>query len=277
MTATVDPSSTVPLLVFGDDGSPAADVAWLWMNNHRWPAWHIEVVTVGEPDHLETGGDAASALQDWRPPWGRSITHPADLASLRFLTAVGDPRVLLGDRRDARLIVAGPRGLGHLRGLWLGSTTEWLLHHPPAPLALIRSAAAVRSVTVCVDGSPHARTALDAFLGLPLSAETEVTVLAVHDGRAPAGSAVADAVAALEHAAITVRTLEVKGKPTEAILGHLEEHQPELVVLGTRGLTGLPRLRLGSTASAVARDARCSSILATSDTGDSNPGARDDA
>ncbi len=33
-------------LVFGDDGSEAADVAWLWVNEHTWPDSQIEVVTV---------------------------------------------------------------------------------------------------------------------------------------------------------------------------------------------------------------------------------------
>ena len=34
------------LLVFGDDGSSGADVAWLWVNEQVWPGWRIEVVAV---------------------------------------------------------------------------------------------------------------------------------------------------------------------------------------------------------------------------------------
>ena len=30
-------ASETPRLVFGDDGSPSADVAWLWVNDHPWP------------------------------------------------------------------------------------------------------------------------------------------------------------------------------------------------------------------------------------------------
>ncbi len=32
-------------LVFGDDQSQAADVAWLWINSHAWPGWQIEALT----------------------------------------------------------------------------------------------------------------------------------------------------------------------------------------------------------------------------------------
>jgi nucleotide-binding universal stress UspA family protein len=41
------------------------------------------------------------------------------------------------------------------------------------------------------------------------------------------------------------------GHPTTRIVDHIEEHAPDLVVMGTKGLTGWRRLRLGSTASAV--------------------------
>jgi hypothetical protein len=38
-------------LLMGDDGSEAADVAWLWINEHDRSGWRIEVV------HLAADGD----------------------------------------------------------------------------------------------------------------------------------------------------------------------------------------------------------------------------
>lgn len=249
-----------PLLVFGDDGSRGADVAWLWCNNHRWPGWHVEVVTAADPGWPPTG--TASALQDWEPPWGRAFWHPEELGGLRYRTAAVDPRVLLDTRNDADLLVLGTRGLGHLRAVWVGSTAEWLLHHPPAPLAIVRTAAPTREVVVCADGSVHARRAVDAFLALPLAADAAVLVLGVADGRSDVAAGVEEARARLEGRVRSVGVREVTGRPTEAILGVLEDERPDLVVLGTRGLTGLARLRLGSTASAVVRAAACNSLLA---------------
>jgi nucleotide-binding universal stress UspA family protein len=173
--------------------------------------------------------------------------------------------LLLNDQADADLVVVGHSGLGHLRSAWMGSTAEWLLHHPSAPLALVRSAATVHRVLCCLDGSAHARRALDAFLALPLSGETEVTVLGVDDGRADVDEAIAAALTALDAAGIGAKVERARGKPTGIILDRVDADQPQLVVLGTKGLTGWKRLRLGSTAAAVVHHASCNSLLACVD------------
>ena len=66
----------------------------------------------------------------------------------------------------------------------------------------------------------------------------------------------------LEAAGATVEVRVERGAPTATIHAHLVEASPDLVALGTRGLTGLRHLRLGSTASAVARTATCSVLVA---------------
>jgi nucleotide-binding universal stress UspA family protein len=147
----------------------------------------------------------------------------------------------------------------------MGSTAEWLLHHPSAPLAIVRSAATVQRVVCCFDGSAHAGRALDAFLALPLSGETEVTVLGVDDGRADVDAAIAAALTTLDAAGTDAKVERARGKPTRIILEHLDADQPQLVVLGTKGLTGWQRLRLGSTAAAVVHHASCNSLLACVD------------
>jgi nucleotide-binding universal stress UspA family protein len=57
----------------------------------------------------------------------------------------------------------------------------------------------------------------------------------------------------------------VEGSPTDMILHQIELREPQLVVLGTRGLTGWKRLRLGSTAGIVVRATRCSILVACSE------------
>jgi nucleotide-binding universal stress UspA family protein len=200
-------------------------------------------------------------LRPWQP------AHPRDGATAGFaevehLTCHGDPRVALLEPTD--LLVVGPRGKGVLKALHIGSTTEWLLHHPPSPLLIARAPGPVRRVLVATDGSAHARRAAAAFAALPWAAETEVLALAVDDGRAPAGGpALDEVVAALSAAGVAATVLRASGSATHAILGALEQHAVDLAVLGTKGLTGLRRLRLGSTAGAVARTAPCSTLLAS--------------
>ena len=249
-------------LVFGDDGSRGADIAWLWINNHCWPGWHIDVLTGAEPPYDPSTWGVKPTLEPWTPPWGRAYLNAAKPAEVTYRHTDSDPRLLLDEQSDADLVVVGHAGLGRLRSLWLGSTSEWLLHHPSAPLAIVHSTAAVRDVVCCVDGSACATDALDAFLTMPLAAEANVTVLSVDDGRAEVDNAIGAAASALQATGIDPKIERVDGKPTPSILEYLHEAQPQLVVLGTKGLTGWERLRLGSTAAAVVHHVSCTTLVA---------------
>ena len=253
------------LLVFGDDGSAGADVAWMWVCNHRWPQWRAEVLTATPPPIPPPPPDHRAELTEWDSTHPRLLVAQTELGSVRTLTIAQDPRLMLGRRGDADLIVVGPRNLSRTRALMLGSTTEWILHHPPAPLAIIRSATPVRRVIACIDGSAHALHALRAFTLLPLAVDTEVVIVRVDDGRADTEAGIRRAVDTLEAVGATAVVDTIEGKPTETILDLIDAFNPQLVVLGTRGLTGWKRLRLGSTAGAVVRSAPCSILVACAD------------
>jgi nucleotide-binding universal stress UspA family protein len=261
MNAQVPPAGQEHLLVVGDDGSPGADVAWLWVCNHRWPGWRAEVLTATPPP-IPPSRDIVSEPHEWDSPHPRLLVAQSELVSVRHLVDATDPRVLLSAPRPADLLVVGPRGVGRVRALLVGSTTEWLLHHPPAPTAIIRSATPVRRVLACVDGSAHAQAAVSAFCRLPWAVDTAVTVLGVYDGWSAADAGQAAAMKTLAASGVRASTLDVWGKATHAILGHVDEIDPQLIVLGTRGLSAWRPLRLGSTASAVVRAAGCSALVA---------------
>jgi len=251
-------------LVLGDDGSAAADVAWLWVNSHRWPGWEVEVVTTTEPPLPLTQSEHQAPVE-WTPTWGREVFKEAELASVKFLTAEGDARVLLGDRTDADLIVVGAHERSHLKALWVGSTTEWLLHHPPSPLAVVRSGGVVKKVVFATDGSAHSQRAIEAFAALPWSTATEVTVVCVEDGHVDTAAAIASASAVLDAAKVPSTVEQIKGKAKKVIPELLNDRHPDLVVLGTRGLTGWKRMRFGSTAAAVVHTTHGSALFACAD------------
>lgn len=246
-----------PILVFGDDGSDPSDLAWRWLNAHEWPGWQVDVLTA-DPTEVKWGEPAA--VNEWNPTWQREEAIAG--AEVRFLKVATDPRAALAGRSDAALMVVGMRTHSYLKAMVTGSTTEWLLHHPPSPLVVVNSTNRVRSVTVCTDGSEHAATAYRAFASLPLAAGTEVTVLSVDDGRADTHRSIEEATSALTGKVKAVRSDVVQGGATTSILRHLSQTPPDLVVLGTLGLTGWDRLRVGSTAAAVVRAAPCSSLIA---------------
>lgn len=245
-------------LVFGDDGSPGADGAWRWINEHPWPGWTLTLLTGHEPPFDNWAAPATPA--PWTPPWAANRSAPSTFESVDVLYADADPRVLL-DAQSADLTVVGPGGNEPDLLGWLGSTTQWLLHHPSHPLAIVRGGA-VTSVMCCVDGSAHARRALDAYLALPLARDAAVSLVAVDDGRIDVDAVLQDAGDVVAAAGVTATVERLDGRPTSTLLVHASTTRPDLVVLGTRGLTPWKRLVLGSTASALAHRTNTTVLLA---------------
>lgn len=254
--------ASTPTLVFGDDSSPASDIAWLFINNQAWPGWRVEIVTAHMPDMGPPPAHELAELHHWDPPRPRRAFTEALFSEIAHLTAEGDPRLVLS--RESDLLVIGPRGPGLLKALHLGGTADWLLLHPPAPLLVARQGHAVRSVVVCTDGSPHAHRVTDVLAGLPWADQLDVTVLAIDDNHIDVDGATRVAAERLRAAGATVDVCVQPGKATPRILGHLEQHPPDLVALGIRGLTShrLRHRHLGPTTSAVARTATCSVLVA---------------
>ena len=233
-------------LVLGDDGTPAADVAWLWINNHAWPGWRLEIITARQPPIGHVLPREQTEPHPWHPTHPRDPFAASQIDEVAHLIAEADPRLVLS--RPVDLLVIGPSGPGLLKALHLGSTADWLLLRPPAPMVIVRHGHTSRNVVVCTDGSTHATRAIDVLCGLPWVGQLEITVLAVADGRADIDAATASAAHRLRACGATVVVETPAGKPTNVIIDRIEQTSPDLVVLGTKGLTGLPRRRVGSTA-----------------------------
>jgi nucleotide-binding universal stress UspA family protein len=263
-------SGAAPRLVVGDDGSPSADVVWLWVNNHRWPGWRISVVSARLPDVGPPVGAERATLHRWEPEHPRQL-FTDDEVEVEHLFAETDPRVALDSCADATLVAVGPRGRGLLKHLHIGSTTEWLIqaHRPLAPLVVVRSARATKDVLLCTDGSTHARSALETLVQLPWLTTCRVSVLGVNDRRNATDRAVEQAAARLrehgvgqvEHEVIEARHTR-DGDVRSVILRFAEEHATDLLVVGARGTGGVRGLLLGLVTATVVHHASCSTLVA---------------
>lgn len=264
-------ASTAPRLVVGDDGSPAADVVWLWVNNHRWPGWRISVVSARVPEIGPPVGAERATLHPWEPPHPRQL-FTANEVEVEHLFAETDPRLALDACADAALVAVGPRGHSLLKHLHIGSTTEWLIgaRRPLAPVVVVRSARATNNVLLCTDGSAHAWSALESLLALPWITTCRVSVLGVNDGRNETDSAVQQAVARLrEHGVEQVKHELIEALPHAAefdvrsvILRAVADQSPDLVAVGARGTGGIWGLLIGSVTDAVVHHAPCSVLVA---------------
>lgn len=187
----------------------------------------------------------------------------------------------------ADLVVVGHRGLGAWESRLLGSISAEVVDHAPCPVLVARDDR-IGPIVLADDGSPDARAAAQLVVDWPLLRGVPVTVVGVVDDGFPYAAAVApplyaetmdrftEAVeaerrsraAACEAVADALRedgieaSVQVRnGDPAHQIIAAARALDAGLVVIGTRGQTGLRRLILGSVARNVLLSAPCSVLV----------------
>ncbi|MGH2513958.1 MAG: universal stress protein [Candidatus Limnocylindrales bacterium] len=175
---------------------------------------------------------------------------------------------------EADVVIVGSRGHGSIAALLLGSVSAEIVDQAPCPVLVARRPAPER-VLFATDGSASAATAEAVIASWPIFAELPIRVVAVADVTEPWRSGVAPTMYGLAMDAYTVdleaaqlenrrladasvERLQAAGRQAvsevrtgdaaaEIILA-AEAFDAGLVVLGSRGRTGLARFVLGSVA-----------------------------
>lgn len=200
--------------------------------------------------------------------------------------------VLIDEARQvgADLIVTGSRGHGPIASLILGSISGELVETAPIPVLVARGSSAAR-VLFATDGSPSAREAEEILATWPIFDQATIRVLSVaevvrpwHTGIAPTlyaaaieahreqleaaksefESVAADAAARLRGANRTAESVLRVGDAAAEIVEEASTWPADLVILGSRGLTGLPRIVLGSVARNVLQGSGRSTLVVRS-------------
>lgn len=187
----------------------------------------------------------------------------------------------------ADLLVVGRRGLGPFTAALLGSVSVEIVNHATCPVLVVRRPS-IERVVLADDGSAGARAAA-AVLAWPIFARSRVRVVTVseampsdigastpgtvetafdargrmvHARLAAAEALVAPAVGQLRAAGLTTEIDVRQGDPAHEIVRAATDWAADLVVMGTRGRTGLERVLLGSVAHKVLMHAPCSVLIA---------------
>jgi nucleotide-binding universal stress UspA family protein len=189
----------------------------------------------------------------------------------------GRPGSSLADEAHALqpdLIVVGSRGHGPVASMVLGSVSAELVDHAPCPVLVARGTA-VRRLVVGADGSTSAERAIAAlarwplFAGLPAQAVTvappavgwsaglsrtfysewrEADERQPDDRRERTAFIGQRAISALRTAGISATAEVREGDPADQLIAAANVFGADLIVVGSRGLSTLPRLVLGSVA-----------------------------
>jgi nucleotide-binding universal stress UspA family protein len=189
----------------------------------------------------------------------------------------GRPATVIVDearRYEADLVIVGSRGHGAIASLLLGSVSAEIVDHAPCPVLVARRPTLQR-ILFATDGSVSAQLAEDCLAHWPILAGPIIRVVSVADVVRPWTTGIAPTMyraaldahakdlkeATAEHRAIAEdaaqrlrglgRTVDAEVRSGDAageIMASAEMWPADLVIMGSRGRTGLPRLILGSVA-----------------------------
>jgi len=197
-------------------------------------------------------------------------------------------RLVHEERPD--IIVAGTRGLQGGKGFVLGSLSQRLLHYAPCSVLLIPAHAKPRgSMRVCLatDGSAGAQEAARVLTVLPgLQQITVMTVVRPVEARdmalyaasrqqparaikaelskarqAAGQRAIENTIGVLQASGAKLKTLIATGHAAEVIGGMAQREKADLLVLGSRGLTGKTAITMGSVSLAAAQQTPCPILI----------------
>ena len=285
-------------IVVGVDGSEASRTALALIAATIWPtgtsirlvgAYELAVNWAGvAPLPADDAADDEAqrtlfdTLQIWSDPLQRNgcVTE-----SVVARGRAADVLLAEADELRADLIVVGSRGLGVAASALLGSVSAALVDHAPCPVLVARGPRVTR-ILVATDGSQSAEAIPAVLLAWNAFCDAPIDVLSVappggtdrglllsgllgcearpfdasHEvdrHRVMANEMAARLVAGGRHAEGAVRT----GEAALQIGAAAADWGADLIVTGSRGLSGLRRLLMGSVAHHVLLHSRCSVLV----------------
>jgi nucleotide-binding universal stress UspA family protein len=181
-------------------------------------------------------------------------------------------------RYKTDLILVGSRGATDIRRFLLGSVSRRVVMHAPCPVLVVKKLIpALRRIIVGVDGSKQGQAAIDFLLRLSIPEVARVTVVSVvpplpiESSLQPppllnrvlvplekqARDVAVQAAARIRRAGFEATSLVTHGNPNHEIVKLAESERADLIVIGSRGLTGTTRFLMGSVSDGVVKYAPC--------------------
>jgi nucleotide-binding universal stress UspA family protein/multisubunit Na+/H+ antiporter MnhG subunit len=284
-------------VVIAHDGSPGANLATRLAAALDWPAGTIiRLVGAGGADVAASIAGAtrrdAAAADPHEDPIAGALGQAAERLQrpgiqVEIVVVHGEPADVIVDETSAfgaDLLITGSRRRGFVQSLLGLSAAGEIVDRAPCPVLVARSAALNR-VLLTTDGSPQSAAAAELIARWPIFDLTRIHVVSVaaeagtrpdsRRGTSALGRAPADRPAAPSSDQRTVETVAnqlmdagrdvaieiLRGRPGSEIVAAAQRRSADLIVIGSRGRTGLGRTLLGSVAGEVLASAGCSVLV----------------
>jgi nucleotide-binding universal stress UspA family protein len=210
------------------------------------------------------------------------------------LDSIEDAILEREERGDLDCIVVGATGRGQLARLLLGTTAEAIVRRATSPVCVVppqRALDQARTILAPVDLSDCSRASLQMAVDLAREHEASVHVLRAlpipntamvpyetdvppvdfQTYKTETRQALERFVGEVDTSGVDVTVEQMIESPTTAILSYADDHDIDLIVMGTHGRSGIDRFFLGSTATKVLRRPPCPiCTVRRADTGDTD-------
>ena len=288
--------SPTPVVLVATDFSETAAAALDWavelarQQGARVEPVHAVTVPPSMPGYIPTAGiDFQADVQ--RAAEARLTETAAALGEkgteVSTFLALGMPSQVIVDRAAAvaaTAVVIGTRGLTGLRHLLLGSTAQRVVHGARCPVLTVHPGdlgrhRAIRTILVPTDFSRDADLAIHTAHKLLAPLERDARLILLHAFNLPieytaygpiptsvsylqdtgleAERRLYETAEPLQREGLAIDTVAREGDPAHVIAEEAEKRGADLIAMGTRGLSGLRHLVLGSTAERVVEYAPC--------------------
>lgn len=161
---------------------------------------------------------------------------------------------------EADLVATGSHGGSRAAGIIFGSVASAMAHFAPCSVLIARDPSArsfPEPILLADDGSPESLEA--ASVAAKLAVQHAATLIAVRVGEEPGGSVDGEAVRRIESLGVKPTLRGEQGSPHRRIVEVANEVGASLIVMGSRGRTGIAAL--GSVSERVAHRATCSVLI----------------
>jgi nucleotide-binding universal stress UspA family protein len=161
-----------------------------------------------------------------------------------------------------QLIIMGRRGKSGLERLLVGSVTARVIGSTPHRVLVVprNAVLSLNKILVATDGSPAGQKAGQIALGIAKRTGAQLTAITAGYGELDPKQAkvlVRELAAEAKRQDVPLIPLTPGGRPEDAIIQVATAKQTGLIIMGSRGQTGLKRLFMGSVAERVIGQAAC--------------------
>jgi nucleotide-binding universal stress UspA family protein len=274
-------------ILFATDGSRDAEVAATTaVGLAKFTGSQLHVVTIAEeyPHYeaywplAERSRQLAKEVLDKQLKRIENLGGAVDQNHLRIGMAAEEV-VRLAEEIGAGLVAMGSRGKGRMRRLAMGSVSDSVVRHAHCPVTVVRWKPVVfpAKILFATDGSEEAALAAQTSADLAQRTDSElhaVTVTArnpyysvgtakeVERIRQEAQKVLDEHMQKVEEAGASIAKTHVRvGSVDEEIVVLAEEEGTDLIVMGSRGFSGIRRALMGSVSDSVVRHAHCPVIV----------------